>query len=89
MKDESSKYSHSDLEFVVREEGLEVTADLLSVISELSDALEGSYASTEEALQAVSTFATKAINQVPLSLSVIEARLRAVERALDADGSAK
>lgn len=87
MKDESSKYSHSDLEVVVREEGLEVTADLLSVLSELSDALEGNYSSTEEALQAVSTFATKAINQVPLSLSVIEARLRAIERALGADGS--
>ena len=88
MEDESPKYSHSDLEFVVREEGLTVTADLLSAIAELSDALEGSYSSTEEALQAVSTFATKAINQVPLSLAKIESRLRGIERALGVDDPA-
>lgn len=89
MENESSKYSHGDLEFVAREEGLVVTADLLSAISELSDALEGSYSSTDEALQAVSTFATKAINQVPLSLAAIESRLRAIERALGVDDLAE
>lgn len=89
MENGSSKYSHGDLEFVAREEGLVVTADLLSAISELSDALEGSYSSTDEALQAVSTFATKAINQVPLSLAAIESRLRAIERALGVDDLAE
>lgn len=89
MENESSKYSHSDLEFVVREKGLAITADLLSAISELSDALEGSYSSTEEALQAVSTFATKAISEVPLSLAAIEARLRGIERALGIDDPAE
>ena len=87
MGEESAKFSHADVEFLVRERRLDVTGDLLAAISELSDAMEGEYASTNEALEALSKFATKAINKVPLSLAVIEWRLKAVESAVGIEGS--
>ncbi|WP_288750478.1 hypothetical protein [uncultured Corynebacterium sp.] len=87
MKEESKDFSHADVEFLVRERGLNVTGDLLAAISDLSDALEGEYASTNEALEALSKFATRAINKVPLSLAVIESRLKAVESAVGIEGS--
>lgn len=87
MDDGSAKLSHADVEFLVRERGLDVTGDLLAAISELSDAMEGEYASTSEALEALSIFATKAINRVPLSLAVIESRLKAIEAAVGIEGS--
>lgn len=85
--DKKQRYSHSDLEFIVRDRGLNVTGDLLAAISDLNDSLEGSYASTEEAVQAVSKFATQAINKVPLSLAVLESRIQAIEMALGVDDS--
>lgn len=82
-------FSHSDLEFIVREHGLEVTGDLLASIAELSDAMEGEYSSAEKALEALSTFVTKVVNRVPLSIAVIESRLKAIEDAVRGDESAE
>ena len=83
------RFSHSDLEFIVREHGLSVTGDLLASIAELSDAMEGEYSSAEDALEALSTFVTKVVNRVPLAIAVIESRLKAIEDAVRGEESAE
>lgn len=79
---DSGKHSHEDLEFIVRDKGLDVTGDLLAKLAALVNSMEGEYSSTEEALQSLTRYTNKALNQVVLTIAVLESRINEIVEVL-------
>lgn len=72
-------FDHMDIEFLLRQKGLDVSAELASDLQKLEDSLKLGVTDIESAISEALRFSQGVGSRVVLKLAVLEARVQALE----------